>query len=114
MVSPFILVVYYAINVSGASGSRPQLRVADISATTTPTGVENTASVKQRLLAYPNPSKAGSSLHFNQIISGRMLYMYGRTVQHINQANVVETNMLAAGIYNIITTSDERIRIAID
>lgn len=104
--------LYYADVAAGGSGSRPEIRLDEISVSTTVNGI-NTLVSNNGLYAYPNPVRVGESVYFNQPVSATVYDVYGRVIATVKNASSVNTNQMAAGVYNIVTTDKKTIRIVV-
>lgn len=104
--------LYYAQNISGAGGTRPEIRVDDIQVTRKIIGVHD-VSIKS-ILAYPNPVKSGSRVSFSEVVNGKVTDIYGRTIAVLNNASTLDTDRMAAGIYILSLKSGQMVKLAVE
>ena len=104
--------LYYAINISGASGSRPELRVDDIFVGQGE-GVGGTVAGATAITAYPNPVASDGAVYFTKNVSGVVYDMYGRVVRTLENITAMPVTNMAPGIYTAVLRTGTAIRIVV-
>ena len=105
--------LYYAVPVSGASGSRPEIRLDEISVMRYNSGVGGIAGNGRGISVYPNPLAAGATLHFSEAVSGKLYDTFGRVVATLDGAKELASGAFAAGVYSLVAADGSRCRIVV-
>ena len=104
--------LYYAENVAGSGGSRPELRLDDVIVTASPAGISNTVLTNGNA-AYPNPVAANGTVHFVQAVTGNVYDVFGRRIAALSNSKTWEVKGIAAGIYTVVTGNGAKLRVQV-
>jgi hypothetical protein len=95
----------------GAQGTRPKLRLDDITVTSDPDltiGIDD--NIISTLVAYPNPNETGI-FSLSQPVSGRVVDLMGRVVVRVKTADVIDLSSEVSGNYFLHTEDGAVIRL---
>lgn len=76
--------LYHAENISGATGTRPELRLDNVNVSGI-LGIDDLQAEKNG--SYPNPVGAGETLHFRTTFSGKVYDATGRELAELNHVS---------------------------